>query len=449
MSAPSTFRALILVIEDDPVLGPALLQRLRLEGFEARLVADGMQALAFIAARRPDIVLSDIRLPDMDGERIWTTLVSRHGPVPTWFMTAFGDIGQAVRLVKAGAQDYLTKPVDIDFLLRSIEAFRMPASAAEPAHLELGVSQAMVSLSSMLAKAARSDLPVLLTGETGAGKEVAARFLHSSGRQAGKSFVALNCAAIPHELAESLLFGHEKGAFTGAVGRQIGAAEEAGDGVLFLDEVAELPLGTQAKLLRLIEARSFRPLGAKADLPFRARIIAATHADLEARVRMREFREDLYYRLNVVGLAVPPLRERQADLMPLASQFLAEAARRQGSPAASPFRLSPEAEVALAVHSWPGNVRELRNRIERAVALSDGPVIGASDIFPERSLTVPESEDGAQDGLDPEDADLDGVAREAIRRRVHEALVKAGGNRSEAARALGVSRTTIWKYGRT
>ena len=442
MNARPASRPLVLVIEDDPTLGPALLQRLRLEGFEPRLVADGAQALSFVAARRPDIVLSDIRLPDMDGERIWTKLVAVHGPVPTWFMTAFGDIGQAVRLVKAGARDYLTKPVDMDALVRTIDALRQPGAAPGPVSdgAGLGASPAMAALSLQLARAARSDLPVLLTGETGSGKEVAARFLHARSPRAARPFVALNCAAIPRELAESLLFGHEKGAFTGASARRIGAAEEAADGALFLDEVAELPLEVQAKLLRLIEAKAFRPLGGEADRPFRARIVSATHADLEARVRAREFREDLYYRLNVVGLVVPPLRERREDILPLAHHFLKEAAARLDGSQLAARAFAADAGDALLAHAWPGNVREMRNRIERAVALSELPEIGVLDLFSERGLAAPPA-GNVEDGLDA-------AAREAIRRKVREALDKAGGNRAAAARALGVSRTTIWKYGR-
>ncbi len=417
----------ILLVEDDPILGPALLQRLALEGFDAQLAATGASAIATARARTPDIVLSDIRLPDFDGEALWRKLVEAIGPVPTWFMTAHGDIAQAVRLVKAGARDYLTKPVDIDALIAALGGAQIPRRTES-----LGRAPAIRALEAQLQKAAHADLPVLLSGETGSGKEVAARFLHEAGAHATAPFVALNCAAIPRDLAESLLFGHEKGAFTGAVGRRQGVAEEAAGGTLFLDEIAELPLDLQAKLLRLVEAREFRPLGAKVDLPFRARIVAATHADLAERVRAGAFREDLYFRLNVIALIVPPLRARAEDIAALAQGFLPTAPRKA---------FAPEAIEALLAHDWPGNVRELRNRVERAAALGDGDMIGVDDLFPETTL----------DFAAPREASagtLDAAAKAAIKDRVRDALAKTGGNRSEAARLLGVSRTTIWKYAR-
>jgi DNA-binding NtrC family response regulator len=433
----------VLIIEDDPVLGPALLQRLRLEGHQPRLVTDGAQALAFVASRRPDVILSDIRLPDMNGERIWRQTLETAGPVPAYFMTAYGEVEQAVRLVKGGARDYLTKPVDVEALVRALHDISRAVPATTPDEAgELGASPAMRALAAQLVKAARSDLPILIGGETGAGKEIAARFVHARSPRARGPFVVLNCAAIPRDLAESLLFGHEKGAFTGAHARQVGAAEEAAGGTLFLDEIAELPLDLQAKLLRLIEARSFRPLGARADLSFDARVISASHADLAERVAARAFREDLYFRLNVIHLAVPPLRERPGDVLALAGRFLAEAAGRQHARGSVSPGLDAEAQAALLAHDWPGNVRELRNRIERAVALAEGPVLTVDDLFPEATLDRPAPSPTG------EDSDLQDAAREAIRARVEAALKATGGNRSEAARLLGVSRTTIWKYSR-
>lgn len=415
----------ILLVEDDPVLGPALLQRLKLEGFDAHLAPTGASAVAAARARAPDIVLSDIRLPDFDGEVLWRKLVDTIGPVPSWFMTAHGDIAQAVRLVKAGARDYLSKPVDVDALIAALGGAQVVSQSES-----LGTAPAIRALEAQLLKAARVDLPVLLNGETGSGKEVAARFLHAASPRADAPFIAINCGAIPRELAESMLFGHEKGAFTGATIRRQGVAEEAASGTLFLDEIAELPLDLQAKLLRLVEAREFRPLGAKADLPFRARIVAATHADLAERVRAGAFREDLFFRLNVVPLAMPPLRARTEDIAILAHRFLPAAHRKD---------FAPEALEALLAHDWPGNVRELRNRVERAAALGDSDTIGVDDLFPETTLDFPSARGSTS-------ASLDEAAKSAIKDRVRDALAKTGGNRSEAARLLGVSRTTIWKY---
>ncbi len=427
----------VLVVEDDPVLGPALVQRLRLEGFRPRLAATGAAALREAAALRPDAVVSDIRLPDMSGEAVYLRLVAELGALPAVFMTAFGEVAQAVRLVRAGARDYLTKPVDVDRLVEALAA----AMAQRPAMPQmqaggpsLGVSAAMRQVEALMRKAARVDAPVVLTGETGVGKEVAARFLHAASARAGEPFVALNCAAIARELAESTLFGHERGAFTGAASRQAGVAERAGRGTLLLDEIAELGLDLQAKLLRLVQERSFLPLGAAAERPFDARLVCATHADLAARVRAGRFREDLYYRLNVIPVEVPPLRRRPEDLPWLAEHLLAEAVARFGLGAC---RLTPAALACLADHEWPGNVRELRNRIERAVALADGEDIGAADLFPERRL---------EGGLEVAGTSLLGAAiNGATREAIAEALRQVKGNRAEAARRLGISRTTLWK----
>lgn len=434
MSTPKV----VLIVEDDPVLGPALAQRLRLEGYRTRLAATGVAALAEAKALRPDLVVSDIRLPDMSGEDVYRSLVAEHGALPAFFMTAFGEVAQAVRLVRAGARDYLTKPVDVDRLVAALGAALAPGQAdagpgGEPA---LGPSAAMRSVEAVLRKAARVDVPVVLTGETGVGKEVAARFLHAASTRAGQPFVAVNCAAIPRELAESTLFGHERGAFTGAAARQAGVAERAGAGTLLLDEVAELAPDLQAKLLRLVQERSFLPLGAAGERPFAARLVCATHADLAARVRSGSFREDLYYRLNVIAVQVPPLRDRPDDLAWLARRILQDATTRFGL---GPRRLGPAAAAALAQHDWPGNVRELRNRIERAVALSDREELDPGDLFPERAL------EGAKPAQQAADASLGHALDDAARGAIADALRRSGGNRAEAARLLGISRTTLWK----
>ena len=431
MSAPKV----VLVVEDDPVLGPALVQRLRLEGYRPRLAETGAAALREAAALRPDAVISDIRLPDLSGEEVYLRLVAELGALPAFFMTAFGEVAQAVRLVRAGARDYVTKPVDVDRLMQALgAALAAPRPAApEPAAADgLGVSPPMREVEALLRKAARVDVPVVLTGETGVGKEVAARFLHAASARAAQPFVALNCAAVPRELAESTLFGHERGAFTGALARQAGVAERASGGTLLLDEIAELPLDLQAKLLRLGQERAFLPLGAAAERPFAARLVCATHADLAAQVQAGTFREALFSRLNVITVEIPPLRRRPEDLPWLAERLLAEAVARFGL---GPRHLAPAALAALADHDWPGNVRELRNRIERAAALADGPEIAPADLFPEQRLAP---EPGSQPLLG---AALEGATRAAIA----DALQRAGGNRAEAARLLGISRTTLWK----
>lgn len=438
-------RLQVLLIEDDPVLGPSLLQRLALEGFAARLAETGSQAIAELERNPPNIVVSDIRLPDMNGEAVFRQMTDVGGLIPFYFMTAHGDLDQAVRLMKAGARDYLTKPIDADALVdalqqdASIEAEAETQAAArdtEPAAAAAHRSPAMQAADATLAKFARTDMPVLLRGETGVGKEVAARRLHEIGQGQGRPFVAVNCAAIPSDLLESTLFGHEKGAFTGAADKRIGLAEQAGDGTLFLDEIAELTPDLQAKLLRLLQEGVFLPLGAGAERQFRGRVVAATHADLETQIKDGRFREDLYYRVNTLELTIPPLRSRTDDLECLAALLLEEAnARLQGPPKV----LGPDTVDALAAHSWPGNVRELRNRISRAAVLADGAEIGVDDLFPEGQLDEREVAGMAEGALGD-------AAKSAVRARVQAALKRTGGNQSEAARLLGVSRTTIWKY---
>ena len=423
----------VLVIEDDPILGPAMVQRLRLEGYAPRLAPDGATALKSLRAERPVAVISDIRLPDMSGEDVFTRAIDAVGLVPTFFVTAFGDISQAIRLVKAGAKDYLTKPVDIDTLLLRLREV-CEETRLDGANVELGRAPAMKGVENILRRVAPLDLPVLLLGESGVGKEVAARFLHGLSPAADKPFVAVNCAAIPTELAESLLFGHERGAFTGAVARREGLFEQAEDGFLFLDEIGELPLDLQPKLLRVIQEGTFLPVGARGEKRFTGRIACATHADPLTAIREGRFREDLYYRINVVEVTIPPLRERVEDIPLLAHRFLSQAATRFGLPER---RLDQEALRALSGYDWPGNVRELRNRMERAAALSDGEVLGVADVFPEDGII--------RDAPVADAPGLDDAVDQAARRRIEAALREAGGNKSEAARILKVSRTTLWK----
>lgn len=428
-------RAKILLIEDDPTLGPAMSQRLRLEGFDVLLAPDGASAVREAHVFLPDLVLSDMRLPDRTGEDVFREITGALGLLPYIFMTAFGEVQQAVRLVKAGARDYLIKPVDTDALVTLIQEMvqRSSTVARETGQRELHTSS-MSAFETTLAKAARSDLPLLLLGETGVGKERAARLAHAASRCASGPFVPLNCAALPLDLAESLLFGHEKGAFTGAVSRMPGVVQEADQGTLFLDEIAELPIALQPKLLRLLQERTYRPVGAIEQRSFGGRVIAATHRDLKAMIAAGTFREDLYFRLAVIELVIPPLRDRRDEIVTLANAFL-----RSAVPEAPSLSISAEAMPLLLEHSWPGNIRELRNRIERAAALRDQDVLTLADLFPERGSA------NARPDLTTEGS-LDAVADAAIRSRVSAALQATGGNQTEAARMLGVSRTTVWKY---
>jgi DNA-binding NtrC family response regulator len=429
MSAPP---AHVLVVEDDAILGGALAQRLRLEGFEVTWAETCAVALAAMKHRRPDFVLSDIVLPDGSGEDLYRKVQPLLGDTPILFATAFGEIDQAVRLMKAGADDYLTKPYDVDELIERLRAridSRRPPSGGDDA-VEFALSPATAAIAEQLRRVADTDLPVLITGETGSGKEVAARYLHEHSSRAGKPFVAVNCGAIPRELLESQFFGHERGAFTGAAQAHIGFFEEAGEGTLFLDEIGELDARLQTALLRVLQDGDFRPLGSRQDRRFAGRLVAATNADLYLMRAERKFRDDLYYRLSVIEIRVPPLRERTDEIEPLAMQFLRDIAgrRRRLAP-----KLSEDARRALLRHDWPGNVRELRNRLERASVLARADVLEPSDLFPETIL----------DDLPPET--LADARKQAEAEQIQRALALSQGRVGEAAKRLGISRTTLWK----
>ncbi len=427
----------VLVIEDDAVLGGALVQRLRLEGFRVELAVDCAQAIRAMERARPDFVLSDIRLPDGSGEDLYRRALPLLGDTPIVFATAFADVGQAVRLVRAGATDYLTKPYEVDELVRTIREL-LPESTGqdddEPASggEGFGISAATAPLAADLRRLASRDIPVLLRGATGVGKEVAARALHEQSNHAHEPFVAVNCGAVPRELMESQFFGHERGAFTGAAAAHVGYFEEAGHGTLFLDEVGELDLRLQVALLRVLQDGGFRRVGGRNDLQFKGRIVAATNADLSELITRKEFREDLYFRLAVVELKVPPLSERPEEVLPLAKRFALQAAKRQKLPMP---QLDDSAAAALLGHDWPGNVRELRNRVERAVALADQPLLDAAALFPEMTLDKPMATVGS----------LADAREHAELAQIERALELSGGRLGETAQRLGISRTTLWK----
>ncbi|MEO3388079.1 sigma-54 dependent transcriptional regulator [Mesorhizobium sp. CAU 1741] len=422
----------ILLVEDDAILGGALLQRLKLEGLDTTWAKNCAEALAAMKRRRPDFIFSDIVLPDGSGEDLYRRAQPWLGDTPILFATAFGEIDQAVRLVKAGADDYLTKPYDVDDLVGRIrKRLAKPRVPVENAGaIDFALSPATRAITDQLRRVADTDLPVLITGETGTGKEIAARYLHAASRRTDQPFVAVNCGAIPHELLESQFFGHERGAFTGASQSHVGFFEEAGKGTLFLDEIGELDARLQIALLRVLEDRRFRPVGSRSERAFAGRIVAATNADLEQMRADKTFREDLYYRLSVIEVALPPLRQRRDEIEPLAMRLLGQAAIRQDLPART---ISPDAMAALNSHGWPGNIRELRNRLERASVLARGDVLERADIFPEAALGVAEPET------------LAGTRRKAESDLIDRALAESDGRVGEAAKRLGISRTTLWK----
>jgi DNA-binding NtrC family response regulator len=432
MRSPDRLR--VGIVEDDVVMGGSLVQRLNLEGYEPLWWRTGREALDAMSRSRPDLLVCDIRLPDMTGEDVFAKVRPLLQSTPVLFITAFGDVAQAVRLMREGADEYITKPFEMEeFLSRINELANWRAVSVDSGRRSLGVSEAMRGIEDLLRQIADVESTVLFSGESGSGKEVAARFLHHISPHGKAPFIAVNCAAIPSELMESELFGHEKGSFTGAHDRHLGYAERARDGVLFLDEVGELSMSLQAKLLRLVQDRDFSRVGGEEQIEFQARLICATNADLKAAIKGNRFREDLFYRINVIPVVIPPLREHPEDILALVRGYLSYYASRFRRDVHS---VTVAAEEAVLAHDWPGNVRELRNRVERAVVLARKPRVSARDLFPEFA------------GADRDSSEMPTLkeAREqAEHRHIERVLALTGGQTTAAAELLGISRTTLWE----
>jgi two-component system response regulator HydG len=437
----------VLVVDDDAGVRYTLREILESAGHEVEEAADGVFALEKIDSGAFPLVITDLRMPRLDGLALVRHLAARPSPPRTILITAHGSERHAVEAIKAGAYDYFRKPFDTDELLavvgRAVEATTLAAENERLAG-ELNLSRSLVfaspamsRLAVLVARVAPRDVTVLVTGESGTGKERVAEAIVRASKRADRPFVRFNCAALTPELAEAELFGHAKGAFTGAVKTRAGLFREADGGTILLDEIGELHPNAQAKLLRVLQEGEVRPVGEDRPLHVDVRVIAATHRDLAARAADGSFREDLYYRLKVVHLAVPPLRERPEDIPVLARHFLARFEDRFG---VGPLALSDELLARLTAYSWPGNVRELENAIESLVALSPEGTLDAS-LLP-----------GAGAPAAPvEKASLKARVEAYERGLIVEALEAAGGNRSEAARALGISRVTLHdklkKYG--
>jgi DNA-binding NtrC family response regulator len=438
----------LLLAEDDRIVRITVRDALEEDGFTVTACADGTSALAAIESEPFDVVLSDVRLPGLSGIQLFRRARQLQHGIPVILMTAFADTDDAVEVMREGARDYIVKPFEMDELLARIGrvrhevAFRagMEVGAqGEPSPIR-GNAPATRRLVERVNAAAASDVNVLIMGETGSGKDLCAQTIHARSRRAGKPFVAVSCAAIPETLLESELFGHERGAFTGADRRRIGRFEAARGGTLFLDEVGELSLASQAKLLRAVETSSFEPLGSSQPVTVDVRLIAATNRDLAAASERGAFRRDLYFRLNVLDIVTPPLRERRGDLPLLVTHFLSQIATRQGRPLPA---LSPEAMATLASHDYPGNVRELIHALERAVALAGAGVIRA-DHLP-ADMAPPVDPAGA---TSPAAATVEPLAlavEQFERQYVRHVLDQVGGHRGRAAALLGISRKSLWQ----
>ena len=442
--------ATILIVDDDAALRRAIATALGDLGHTAAEAGDGEAALAWLSRHTADAVLLDLRMPAMDGMDVLRRIRARPGPPPVAVLTAVPTSDNTIEAMRLGAADHLAKPIGRDGLaallsrmLPEVEAKPgagpRPGEVAEAREGDLvGSSAAMREVQKSIGLLADSDATVLLLGETGTGKEVVARAIHRHGRRAKGPFVPVNCAAIPAELLESLLFGHVRGAFTGAVADRAGSFREAQGGTLFLDEIGDMDLAMQAKLLRTLQERVVTPLGGR-PVAVDVRVIAATHRDLVGAVREGRFREDLYYRLGVVPLSLPPLRERLADIIPLAEHFLGLSAD------AGPIkRLGADAAARLLAHPWPGNIRELLNAMKRVATLVRRPVIGSADLD---FLAAGPGADAAGPAA-PVDW-LAGTLPEVVARvemeLIQRALLASGGNRAQAAERLGIRRQLLYQ----
>jgi DNA-binding NtrC family response regulator len=441
-------RARILVVEDDAAMRDLLKEALSDGGYVVEAASGGRAGVERIRQGGIDLVVSDVKMPDLDGLDMLREIKAVTPSPHVITITAFGSIDTAIRAVKLGAFDYITKPFEIDQLLLSVgKALSERALRSEVARLRdeversygfdniIGRSPSMQEIFGMIRRLAGSSASVLVTGDSGTGKELVARSLHFNSPRKQRPFVPINCAAIPDALLESELFGYKRGAFTDARADRAGIFLEAEGGTIFLDEIAELSPALQAKLLRVLQDHEIRPLGGNRSEKIDVRVIAATNRDLEPRMRQGAFREDLYYRLNVIHLHLPPLRERPEDILPLAEHFLEAAANQSGK---SIRELAAPVKKTLLGYHWPGNVRELQNVVERAVALGEGDVIRMDDL--PSSVRERKRADNLAGAL------ARGMTLEELEREYIERMVTAeGGNKTRAAQRLGLDRKTLYR----
>jgi DNA-binding NtrC family response regulator len=445
----------VLIVDDEANLRTTLAEILRTRGWETSEAADGSEACQILQSTTPDLIFCDWKMPKAGGEEVLRYLrgCPRLASVPVIIITAFGSSHTAIEAVRLGAYDFVTKPFDMQEISLSAERALLHSSlnrevlnlreqvamnATAGAGRLVGSSPAMVNVFKIIGKVAETDSTVLICGESGTGKELVAEAIHKYSQRRSKPFIAVNCAALPENLLETELFGHEKGAFTGAIARKLGRFQLADEGTIFLDEIAEISPNLQSKLLRVLQERTFERVGGMETITCNFRILAATNRDLDACVREKVFREDLFYRLNVVRISVPPLRERRSDIVPLAEHFLAKSSKRNGVPAVG---FSEEATLTLQNYSYPGNVRELENMVEQAVLMARGRVVmphhfpdnisnsnGCASGFPENLLVLP----------------FHKAVAELEKLLIEEALRGANGNKTEAADRLQINRRLLY-----
>ncbi len=423
----------ILIVEDDQDLREALCDTLALAGYEALGAADGPAALAMLDKRRVGLVVTDVQMQPMDGHALLREIRAAHPYAPVMLMTAYGMIDKAVEAMRAGACTYLTKPFEPDRLLAEVARYMLSAQPADGSEM-IAEDPRMKEVLDLARKVAATNATVMITGESGCGKEVMARFIHRNSPRADKAFVAINCAAIPENLLESTLFGYEKGAFTGAAQSHAGKFEQAQGGTLLLDEISEMSLPLQAKLLRVLQEREVERVGGHKAIPLDIRVVATSNRDMGEIVMRGDFREDLFYRLNVFPLELPPLRERSLDIVPLARHLVSRLGVALGRPG---IDLSPVAAAQLTQYAWPGNIRELENVIQRALILAPGGTLEPDGLLlPASVATAAKQAIIAGDGVAMDMKSLE-------KSHILEMLSSVGGSRKLAAKKLGMSERTL------
>jgi two-component system response regulator FlrC len=437
----------VLVVEDDVALSEALCETLDIHGYRVLSALNGTDALSKLASATVKLVISDVQMPVMDGLQLLQNLQQQYPELPVLLMTAFGTVPKAVAAMQAGAADYLIKPFDADVLVNKVAACIRTTASVTATNKEPAKGEVMQKLYQLIGKVAKTDVAVLLQGESGTGKEVVANFIHQHSSYQHGPFVAINCAAIPDNMLEAMLFGYEKGAFTGAVQAMPGKFEQAQGGTLLLDEIAEMDLALQAKLLRVLQEKEVERLGSHKKLHLHVRILAATNQKLKEQMERGLFREDLYYRLNVFPITIPPLRNRPGDILPLAYELM----RRHSPAGLSTPKFDAAAMAKLQAYDWPGNIRELENVVQRALILCTGDKVGVDDlIFDELNLKIEASEASEIQCQKPVIADTEttpAILGESVRYAeetiILQTLQQAKGSRKTAAEQLGISARTL------